>query len=103
MTDWETALDMFERNLQEAKKHLAGIDSDPLAIEPLPAWPPPDLIDERLPAGLRVRAQRLFKESERVQERLVELRDAIPSNDHARRRTHHPRTRPASQRLVRDL
>ena len=103
MTGWEIALDLFEKNLQEANQHLAGIDSDPLALEPLPSWPPSDLIDEPLPAALRARAQRLFDESERVQQRLIELRDSIPSNDNARRRTHHPRTRPASQRLVRDL
>jgi hypothetical protein len=103
VTGWEAALDLFEENLQEAKKHLAGIDSDPLAIDPLPPWPPSDLIDQPLPPALRVRAQQLFEESERVQECLVELRDAIPSNAQGRRRTHHRRTRPASQRLVRDL
>ncbi len=103
MTSWAEALDLFEANLSEAKKHLAGIKTDPRDVELLASWPPADLVDEPLPAELQARGRALFQESEAIQLRLTELKEAVPVGAHSRRRIHHPRSRPPSQRLVRDL
>lgn len=97
-TSWADALDIFEVNLGEAKKQLAGIVPNPQR-----EWPPTDLVNTALPAELRERGQLLFDESERLQVDLAVLRDTVPTVSSPRRRARHPRTRPASHRVFRDL
>lgn len=97
-TTWAEALDVFEQNLAQAKEQLAG--GKPVAMRP---WPPEDIVLDAFPRSLEQRGRLLHEESERVQCQLIELRDALPPASRARPRPRHPRTRPASHRVVRDL
>lgn len=103
MTSWAEALDLFEENLRQAKKQLAGLDLGQLENSPMASWPPLDLVNEPLPVELQARGHALFEESEAIQRRLKELKSEIPIGVQSRRRTHHPRVRPPSRRLIRDL
>ena len=73
MTDWATALDRFEQQLQGCR---AVLDHD---AEPNPEpWPPADLTSEPIPAGLVRRAQTLLSQASDLEEELVARRAAIP-------------------------
>lgn len=97
-TTWAQALDVFEQNLRQAKKQLEGHEPKPMR-----PWPPEDLVDEVFPRNLEARGRLLHEESEQIQGQLTELRDSLPVATKSRRRTRHPRTRPASHRVIRDL
>lgn len=96
-TTWGEALDLFELNLNEAKKQLVGLESEPQI-----AWPPSDLVSGMVPEELRERGRRLFNESEHVQAKLKKARDEA-AEAAPRRHARHYRSKPASHRITRDL